>query len=98
MGHWYKEADSCLTVFTSVFMSTLKFGGASVVVWEIIVALKKIKGGKVAGIDSTVVEVLKNGGISIIYWLLRIFSRCMEADVVPEDWEAAFIVLIYKDM
>ena len=32
-----------------------------------------------------VVEQLKNGGIRIIDWLLKIFSRCMESVVVPEN-------------
>ena len=36
--------------------------------------------------DGTAVEMLKNGGISIIDWLLRIFNRYMETGVVPEDW------------
>ena len=58
-------------------------------------ALKKIKGGKADGMDDIVVEMLKNGGISIIVWLLRIFNKCMESGVVPEDWKSAYIVLVY---
>ena len=38
---------------------------------EIMDALKKIKGGKAAGI---LVKMLKNGVISIIDWLMRIFN------------------------
>ena len=38
-------------------------------------ALKKIKGGKAAGMDGIVLKMLKDGGISIIDWLLRIFNR-----------------------
>ena len=33
------------------------------------------------------VEMWKCGGTSTIDWLLRISSRCMETDVVLEDWE-----------
>ena len=40
--------------------------------------------------------MLKNRDISIIDWLLRIFSKCMESGVVPEDWKAACIVPIYE--
>ena len=40
--------------------------------------------------------MLKNGGISIIDWLLRIFLRCMESGVVSEDWKAACIFPVYK--
>ena len=59
-------------------------------------ALKKMKGGKAAGADSIALETLKNGGISIIDWLLRAFHRCIEYSVVSEDWELACIVLICK--
>ena len=48
-----------------------------------------MKGGKPAGMDYIVVEMLKSGGISIIDWLLRIFNRYMKSGVVPEDWKAA---------
>ena len=40
--------------------------------------------------------MLKNGGISITDWLLRIFNQCMESGVVPEDWKVACIVVVYK--
>ena len=40
-------------------------------------ALKKIKGSKAAGMDDIVVKMFKNGGISIIAWLLRIFDKYM---------------------
>ena len=63
---------------------------------EIIDALKKVKSGKAAGMDGIVVEMLKNGGISIIDRLLRIFNKCMESGVVPEDWKVACIVPVYK--
>ena len=42
---------------------------------EIIGAIRKRKGGKAAGMDGIVVEILKNGGISIIYWLLSILIK-----------------------
>ena len=47
-------------------------------------------------VDSVVVETLKNLGISIIDWLLRIFNRCIGSGVVPEDWKTASIVPVYK--
>ena len=46
-------------------------------------ALKKVKDDKEAGMGGIVVEMLKNGGISIIDWLLRIFNRFMVSGVVP---------------
>ena len=46
---------------------------------EIIGARKKVKGGKSAAMDGTVVEMLKNGVISITDLLLRIFNKCMKS-------------------
>ena len=62
---------------------------------EIMGALKKMKGVKAPCMDGSVVEMLENGGINIIDWLLRIFNKCMESGVVPEDWKSAYIVLVY---
>ena len=55
-----------------------------------------IKGGKAAGMDGIVVEMLKSGGISITDWLLKIFNKCMVSGVVPENWKAMCIVPVYK--
>ena len=41
---------------------------------EIMGLLKKMRGGKAAGIDDIVVEMLKNWDISITDWLLKIFN------------------------
>ena len=60
-------------------------------------ALKKMEGGKAAGMDDIVVEMLRNGGISIIDWLLRKFNRCMGSGVVPEDQKAACNFSVYKE-
>ena len=54
---------------------------------EIMGALKKMKNGRAAGMDGIVVGILKNGGISIIDWLLRqrISSRYTKGKVIDED-------------
>ena len=49
---------------------------------EIMGAIKKMKCGKAAGMEDIVVKMLKNGGISITDWLVRIFNRCIESSVV----------------
>ena len=59
-------------------------------------ALKKMKGVKAAGMDGIAVETLKNGGISITDWLLRLFNKYMESGVVSEKWKANFSVPVYK--
>ena len=62
-----------------------------VVMEDIMGRPKKMKGGKTAGI---VVEILKNGGISIIDCLLRILNRCLEFGVGPAEWKKESIVPI----
>ena len=47
--------------------------------------LKKMKGGKYAGMDGIVVEMLKSVSIGINDWQLKIFNKCMESGAVPED-------------
>ena len=48
------------------------------------------------GMNGFVLEMLKNGGITIIEWLLRIFNICMEFGDVPENWKATCIIPIYN--
>ena len=63
---------------------------------EIMIVLKKIIGGKTAGMNDIVVEFLKSRSFTITDWLLRIFNRSLESGVIPKDWEVACIVPIYK--
>ena len=62
----------------------------------IVNALKQLKGSNAAIIYAVVVERMKNEGISIIDWLLRICNRCMKSGVVPEEWNAAYIIPVYR--
>ena len=54
--------------------------------------LKRMKNDKSTGMDGIVVEMLKNGDISLIDVLLNILNRCMESSVVPGHWNAAFLL------
>ena len=56
----------------------------------------KIIGSEATGMHSIVEEILKNGGNSIIDWLLRIFKRSMETGVVTGDWKVVCISPIHK--
>ena len=46
--------------------------------------------------DSTTVECLRNGGDSIIEWLLKLFKRCMEIANVSEGWKVTCIIPVYS--
>ena len=59
-------------------------------------ALEVMKCGKSTGIDGIAAELLKRGGISIVEWLVRLFNICFREGAVPDDWQRACIVPIYK--
>ncbi|XP_071512677.1 uncharacterized protein [Panulirus ornatus] len=63
---------------------------------EVVKALRKMKAGKAAGLDSIAVEFIKKGGDCIVDWLVRLFNVCMTHGEVPEDWRNACIVPLYK--
>ena len=49
-------------------------------------ALNETKGGKAPGMDGVTVEMLKEGGVTILKWLVRVFNICFMLSVVPVDW------------
>ena len=46
--------------------------------------------------DGIVKDVLKNEGIRMIDWLLRISNRCNESVVVPEDYTRVYGIAIQR--
>ena len=59
-------------------------------------ALNETKGGKALGIDGVRVEMLKEGGVTVLEWLVRVFSICFMLSIVPVDWVIACMVPLYK--
>ena len=59
--------------------------------------LKNTKGGKAAGMDRTVIEMMGKEGIIRTNWFLRIYARCMEYGVVPGDSKVPCIIPMYKE-
>ena len=58
--------------------------------------LKKMRDGKADGMDGIVKDVLKNEGIRMIDWLLRISNRCNESGVVKEDYTRVYGISIQR--
>ena len=58
--------------------------------------MNETKGGKAPGIDGARVEMLKEGGVTVLEWLVRVFNICFMVSVVPVDWVIACIVPLYK--
>ena len=59
-------------------------------------ALNETKGGKAPGMDSVRVEMLKEGSVTVLEWLARVFSICFMLSIVPVDWVIACMAPLYK--
>ena len=55
-----------------------------------------IPGGKAPGMDGVRVEMLKEGGVTVLEWLVRLFNVCFMLSIVPVDWVIACMVPLYK--
>ena len=42
------------------------------------------------------VEMLKEGGATVLEWLVSVFNICFMLSVVPVDWVIACMVPLYK--
>ena len=59
-------------------------------------ALKETKSGKAPGVDGVHAEMLKEGGVTVVEWLVRLFNVCFYLGMCPVDWVLAVIVPLYK--
>ena len=58
-------------------------------------ALNEMK-GKTPGMDGVRVEMLKEGGVNVLGWLVSVFNVCFMLQTVPVDWVIACMVPLYK--
>src|SRR5215813_11694461 len=72
----------------------MELPGISVI--EVHKAVKNLKCGKAAGVDEIRPEMLKAGGTITVQWLHRIMQKAWEEGRIPDDWNKAIIVPIYK--
>ena len=63
---------------------------------EVKMALNEMKGGKAPGLDGVRVEMLKEGGVTVLEWLVRVFNVCFMLSIVPMHWVIACMVPLYK--
>ena len=59
-------------------------------------AVRGTKNNKSSGMDGVTNEMMKYGGESVVKWLVRVFNICWDKRVVPEDWQNACVVPLYK--
>ena len=58
-------------------------------------ALNETNGGKAPGMDGVRV-MLKERGVTVLEWLVRLFNICFMLSIVPVDWVIACMVPLYK--
>ena len=58
--------------------------------------MNETKVGKAPGMDGVKVEILKEGGMTVLEWLVRLFNICLLLSIVPVNWVIACMVPIYK--
>ena len=49
-------------------------------------ALNETKGGKAPGMDGVRVEMLKEEGVTVLEWLVRLFNICFTLSIVAYQW------------
>ncbi|XP_072039436.1 uncharacterized protein [Amphiura filiformis] len=59
-------------------------------------AIKTSPKNKAAGIDDITTEAIRACGDTGVKWLTRVFNRAWEERAVPDDWQRAIIVPIWK--
>ena len=59
-------------------------------------ALKETKMGKAPGLDGISPEILKLGGPKLKACLLFLYNTCWQRQILPQDFEDAIIITIYK--
>ena len=77
-------------------MNELANGELETSVEDVRKAVKKLKGGKLPGVDGITSEMLTCGGECLLEWLRRVCIVCVLEEKVPNDWLRAIIVPIYK--
>ena len=63
---------------------------------EINEAIRKIKPGKAAGIDTVLNEYIKSTSTIFMPLYVLLFNKILDSGVIPEDWVLGLIVPIYK--
>ena len=59
-------------------------------------ALRETKVGRAPRVDGVKAEILKEGGVIVMEWLVRLFNICFVLSMVPVDWVLAIIVPLFK--
>jgi hypothetical protein len=59
--------------------------------------LKRMKGGKVMGLDGKPIEVLRSLVDVAIVWLTKLFNLIFQSNRMPNEWRRSILVSIFKN-
>ena len=89
-----READ--IVVVGGVQVSVMgEENDREITIQEVKRALNEVR-GKALGMDGVRVEMLKEGGATVLEWLVNVFNICFMLSIVPVDWVIACMVPLYK--
>lgn len=63
---------------------------------EIRAALHRMSNGKAPGEDDIIIEMVKEGGDEVVEIIEKLFNKCLEESRIPEKWESAIVILLFK--
>ena len=64
--------------------------------WEVELAVKQSKKGKAPGPDNITIDLIEAADETIYTKLAALFNECLRESKVPEEWNEAIIILLYK--
>lgn len=59
-------------------------------------AVRKLLNGKAAGDDRVEAELVKNGGKTMIDWLMETIQEVWRTGQIPQEWKDATLVPLHK--
>ena len=59
-------------------------------------AVNEMRSGQAPGPDGFPVKCLKNGGMAVLDWLVRLLNLSFDMGIVPMAWRGACVVTLYK--
>ena len=103
---WAEYSEELLNVQEDRKADIVAVGGVQVpVMWEenereitieeVKRALNETKGGKAPGMDGVRVEMLKEGDVTVLEWLVRVFDIGFMLSIVPVAWIIACMVPLH---
>lgn len=59
-------------------------------------SLSKMANGKSPGEDGVIAEMLQHGGPPVLSLLDKLYNKCINESTIPEEWNNATVVLLFK--